>query len=132
MLIFKFCSSAPLGLSKDNGLMSPPHWNSGPSSQLVNGEKPERRLSKDGEPVSHKKEQGDNLKNTAKGNPPVSEEELPDGVGLLPPATPGRDPPWSRTPIMSPPHNIPQHSVLRSPFHVSFLSLLYAKSLIAL
>ena len=99
--------------------MSPPHWNSGPSSQHVNGERAERRLSKDGEASSQKKEVGDNLKNTAKGSPLVSEDDLPEGVSLLPPSTPGRDPPWSRTPIMSPPHNTPQHSVLRSPFHVS-------------
>lgn len=107
--------SAPHTSSKDNGLMSPPHWNSGPTSLSSNGDKAERRLSKDGDSASQKKDGGDGSKSVSKVHL-ISEEDLPDGVGLLPPSTPGRD--SHRGPIMSPPHSIPQHSVLRSPFHV--------------
>lgn len=109
--------SAPLGSSKENGLMSPPHWNSGPTT-MVNGDRFERRSSKDSETASQRKESSDLNKSSVKATPPVTEDDLPEGVGLLPPSTPNRDPPWSRGP-MSPPHSIPQHSVLRSPFHVS-------------
>ncbi|XP_034255066.1 DDB1- and CUL4-associated factor 1 isoform X2 [Thrips palmi] len=106
---------SPHSTSKDNGLMSPPHWNSGPTTLSSNGDKVERRPSKDGDSASQRKDEGDS-KSTAKVNVTLSEEDLPDGVGLLPPSTPGRE---TRGPIMSPPHSIPQHSVLRSPFHTS-------------
>lgn len=101
----KKSDSSPHVLAKENGLMSPPHWN---------GDKSEKKSSKDTE-----EQKKDENKGGSKAAPTISEEELPEGVGLLPPSTPGREPAWSRGPIMSPPHTIPPHSVLRSPYHTS-------------
>lgn len=103
----KKTDTSPFGSSKDNGLMSPPHWNSGPTTLSSNGERTEKRPSKD----------EDSSKSVSKSIIPILEEDLPDGVRVLPLSTPGRE--SHRGPIMSPPHSIPQHSILRSPYHTS-------------
>lgn len=115
----KKTDASPLGSSKENGLMSPPHWKGGATTPLVNGEKTEKGVSENQGRSSQVKEQSEVGKTTPKVKSNIAEEDLPEGVGLLPPTTPGREPPWSRSPMMSPPHAIPQHSVLRSPYHTS-------------